>query len=33
MGFAIREGYWDGPIPEGLDENDCVWVTYSKVIN
>lgn len=33
MGFALNQGYWDGPIPEGLDENDCVWVTYSKVIN
>ena len=27
MGFAIREGYWGGPIPEGLEDTDCVWVS------
>ena len=30
---AINLDLWDEPIPEGLDEEDCVWITYSKVIN
>ena len=29
--LAIQEGYWEGEIPEGLNEEDAVWVLYSKL--
>lgn len=31
--FAISEGYWDRSNPEGLEDVDCVWIAYDKVIN
>lgn len=29
---AIKEGYWEEIIPTGLNEQDCVWIDYYKVI-
>lgn len=29
--MAIQEGYWNKPIPEGLNEDDAVWIDYSEL--
>jgi len=31
FGTAIQEGYWNEGIPEGLNEEDCVWIKYNKL--
>lgn len=29
--IAIQEGYWNEPIPKGLNEEDAVWIDYDKL--
>lgn len=28
---AIKQGYWTEPIPDGLNEEDCVWIKMEKL--